>query len=81
MEKGAGKMLPLRLKWLLLILLYGVWAVWWWNYLPAPRERLPDWTPAEKARVIERMKYHGIDMCIQDEQGYYFVRDGKRCRL
>jgi hypothetical protein len=50
----------------------------------APREPSPvmrGWTIAEKSWVIQRMKYHGIQGCIRDGKGYYFIRDGNRCRL
>lgn len=54
----------------------------WWVWYPEPRAaRLQDWSPEEKRYVVQRMKYHGITSCIQDEKGYYFIRAGKRCRL
>jgi len=40
------------------------------------------WLAGERVWVIERMKYHGIDGCIQGEDGqYYFYRNGKKCKL
>jgi hypothetical protein len=43
--------------------------------------RVPEWRPAEKGVVAERMNYHAIIGCIQDEQNYYCVRDGQRMKL
>lgn len=75
-----------RLKYIigtiLLASLYFAFS-WWVMMTPPPKasSRIPEWTPEEKAMVIKKMKYHGISSCIQDENGYYFVRNGKRCRL
>ena len=35
----------------------------------------------EKQWVIERHKYHGIDVSIEERGQHYFIREGKRCRL
>ena len=52
---------------------------------PAPQPTssiMRGWLIGEKVWVTERMKYHGIDGCIQGEDGqYYFYRTGKRCKL
>lgn len=52
---------------------YVMWEPWKLNRV--------EWTPAEKAMVIKKMKYRGISGCIQDGNGYYFIQDGKRCKL
>ena len=31
--------------------------------------------------VIQLLKYHGLPGCSRDENGYYFIRAGKRCAL
>jgi hypothetical protein len=40
-----------------------------------------EWSEDEKKVVVRKMKYHGIESCIRDEKGYYFIRDGKRIKL
>ena len=70
-----------RVLWFSAILL--AYVVFYWfacRQHPQPH-RESEWTPREKAMVIGRMKFHGIDGCIKDESGYYFVRDGRRCKL
>lgn len=54
----------------------------YWLTLPPPKPyRLPTPTAAEMEHIAKRMKYHGIQSCIRDAEGFYFIRDGKRCRL
>lgn len=69
-----------RVLWFSAILLAYV-VFYWFVCRPNPQPHRAEWTPREKAMVIGRMKFHGITGCIQDEQGYYFIRGGKRCRL
>lgn len=70
-----------RVLWFSAILLAYI-VFYWFVYRQNPQpHRESEWTPQEKAMVIGRMKFHGIDGCIKDESGYYFVRDGRRCKL
>jgi hypothetical protein len=70
-----------RMLWFSAILLAYV-VFYWFVFRPHPQPyRSATWTPQEKAMVVERMKFHGIDSCIKDEKGYYFVREGNLCRL
>jgi hypothetical protein len=73
-------------KWMVVIaflLLSSLAAIITWVGMTpvAQARRTLEWSPGEKRHVIERMKHHGITACIQDEQGYYFIRAGQRCRL
>ena len=36
---------------------------------------------AEKRWLNERFRSHGIYACIEERGEYYFIRNGKRCRL
>ena len=36
---------------------------------------------AEKRWLNERFKFHGISASIEENGEYYFIRNGKRCRL
>lgn len=51
--------------------------------LPPPPERraAAEFTAEEKRWIEARFKYHGIWACVHDESGYYFYRDGQKCRL
>ena len=69
-----------RVLWLSAILLAYI-VFYWFVCRQNPQPRRAEWTPQEKAQEIGRMKFHGIDGCIKDESGYYFVRDGRRCKL
>lgn len=65
------------------LLLAAYFALAWW-LLMAPRPAagsIPEWTPAEKKWVKERMKFHGVEVSILDKDGHYFIRNGRRCRL
>jgi histidinol-phosphate/aromatic aminotransferase/cobyric acid decarboxylase-like protein len=39
------------------------------------------WSDQEKTWVVKQMKKHGIDACVKDARGYYFIRNGKRVKL
>ena len=70
-----------RVLWFSAILLAEVVFYWFACRQHPHPHRESEWTPREKAMVIGRMKFHGIDGCIKDDSGYYFVRDGRRCKL
>ena len=38
-------------------------------------------TEEEKALINKAHKYHGIWWSVQDETGWYFYQDGKRCEI
>lgn len=62
---------------LIATLLTGLWLL---RPHPAPRSYDYDWPG--KQRVVERLAYHGIWGAQPDGNGwYFFMRDGKRCRL
>lgn len=47
-----------------------------------PQVQRKEWTVEEKTWVKSRMKYHGIERCVKDEKGYYFIdKKNKRCKL
>jgi len=63
-------------------LLAAYFGLAWWLMMAPPRPHsFPPLSPAEKKWFESRMKYHGINSCIRDETGHYFIRDGKRCKL
>ena len=53
---------------ILAIIANAMFAQWLIKKVPLSY-RAPEWRPAEKAKVAERIKYHAINGCIQDEQG------------
>jgi hypothetical protein len=63
-----------------LLIVYGLFA-WWWFTSAQEQIKPPEWIPQEKEMVVERMKFHGIDSCIKDENGYFFYRNGRKVKL
>ena len=78
-ESACLKMRAATLGAILVLTVY--FALAWFLMREQPRLKYDPVNWPEKEYVIQRMKYHGISGCIQDEKGYYFIRDGKRCRL
>jgi hypothetical protein len=64
-----------------IIVILVVWGLLYWLICTPPPARAYDYDWPGKKQVMERMRYHGLWGCIQDETGYYFMRDGKRCKL
>jgi hypothetical protein len=64
-----------------LIVVIAMLFLWFWNGSRPGYQRLKSWTPTEKKHVIQRMKFHGIESCVKDAKGYYFIRNGKRHKL
>jgi len=73
----------MKRKWILFALLilvaYLLIAFFLFRKDPPLRYDHVNWP--EKEWVVKRMAHHGIRGCIQDEKGYFFVREGRRCRL
>lgn len=78
-------MTPRRWKILitLALLLMGLSVVEWWQNVPKPRHRMPEWTPAEKHTLKKVMRERGPNYTIQRIPGMIFYRNdkGKECRV
>ena len=53
-EAGSIKLIVIVSR---LLIVYGLFA-WWWFTPTQEQVKPPEWTPQEKAMVIQRLKYH-----------------------
>ena len=66
------------------VLTLAIWAaLLWWLLQPVPDPRIYEYDWPEKARITQRLKYHGIEGAYPDGKGWYYFynQKGQRCRL
>ena len=56
-----------RVLWFSAILLAYI-VFYWFVCRQNPQPHRAEWTPQEKAHVIDRMKFHGMAGCIRNEE-------------
>jgi hypothetical protein len=71
------------LAFVLLLFFYLVGIAWYLDRTgETTRYQIPIVSAAEEQRIKQRFRFHGIWIAESDDHGwYYFMRDGKRCRL
>lgn len=68
MTRGPG--------WLILAaaIAYIFGVLWFWNWLPQPCHRFPEWNQQERAKIKKVMKRHGKFTLIRTDKGLYLKK-------